>query len=107
METSWIGTLRTLVKHEIESHKIDAEKYELIMKSFSDKRDIFGRIKNLDDYEENHRWAYWHRAYICAYTIILNTVEKADEEYYDLKARYEDLEERYTKLEAEHKELKD
>jgi chromosome segregation ATPase len=105
MEKTWIGTIERLMKQDIEMSRDSADKCELVMKSLSDKRDIFGRIKKIDDYEENHRWAYWHRSHISAYESILNMVEKAKEEYYDLDARFRDLETKYAKLEEEYKEL--
>ena len=107
MGRAWIVTIEQLMKHDIEMSRDSADKCELVMKSLSDKRDIFGRIKKIDDYEENHRWAYWHRSHISAYESILDMVEKAKEEYYDLHADFKSLEAKYAKLEKKYKELED
>lgn len=107
MEKTWIGSLERLIKNDIEMSRDCADKCELVMKSLSDKRDIFGRIKKIDDYEENHRWAYWHRSHISAYESILDMVEKAKEEYYDLHGDFRSLEMKYDRLEKEYKKLED
>lgn len=102
-----IRSLELVINSEIEVSKILADEYELEMKALSDKRNIFGRIKKIDDYEKNHRLACCYRTKITDYEFILHMVEEVKRGYYDLDDKFRDLEAKYVKLEEEYKKLED
>ena len=105
MYTNLISMLEESLKRDIKMERDFAEKCELRMRTLSNRRNIFGKIKDRDAYEEEQCWAYWHRSCVSAKESILETVKAVKEDYEDLQKNYRDLEKDYIKLKVEYKEL--
>ena len=88
MADSFIGSLEERIKYNLKEEEEFAEKCELRVQTLSNRRDIFGKIKNRDEYEENLCWAYWHRAKVNVYQSIMEMVKNSREEYEKLLKKY-------------------
>ena len=105
MYTNLISMLEKRLERDIEMERDFAEKCELRMKTLSNRRNIFGKIKDRDAYEEEQCWAYWHRSSVSAKGALLETVKEVKEDYENLQKDYRDLEKDHIELKVEYKEL--